>query len=146
MNKKIILFSLFFLLFAIFFFVSQSEKEIEKVCIKENCFSVEIADENNERILGLSNRDFLDLDSGMLFVFPDKTIPNFWMKEMNFPIDIIWIDENLEIVDISKNLQPCAGNFCETYNPDRKIKYVLEINSGLSESFEIGDKAIFVRA
>ena len=125
-----------------FFLFSNSKEEIKSVCIKEKCFSVEIADENSERILGLSNRDFLDFNYGMLFVFQEETIPNFWMKEMKFPIDIIWIDENLEISEISKNLSPCEKDFCPTHNPKEKIKYVLEINAGLSEnySFEIGDE------
>ena len=142
MKNKIIFFSLFILLIAVFFFISQTEKEIKSVCINEKCFSVEIADENYEKVLGLSNRDSLNENQAMLFIFKEETIPNFWMKDMKFPIDIIWIDENLEISEISKNLKPCEEDFCPTFKPKEKIKYVLEINAGLSEefNFEVGDE------
>ena len=142
MKNKRILFLLFIFFLAVLFFFFNSSKEIKSICINEKCFNVEIADENSERISGLSNRDSLNLDSGMLFIFEEETNPNFWMKEMKFPIDIIWIDENMKISGINKNLQPCIKDFCPTYHPEEKIKYVFEINSGLSENFgfEIGDK------
>ena len=125
-----------------FILFSNSQKEIKSVCINEKCFFVEIADENIERVFGLSNRDFLDLNYGMLFIFEEETIPGFWMEEMKFQIDIIWIGSDFKIIGIDKNLKPCKKDFCPTYNPEEKIKYVLEINAGLSEdySFEIGDE------
>ena len=142
MKNKRILFLLFIFFLAVLFFFFNSSKEIKSICINEKCFSVEIADENSERISGLSNRYSLNLNSGMLFIFKEETNPNFWMKEMKFPIDIIWIDENMKISGINKNLQPCIKDFCPTFKPKEKIKYVLEINSRLSENFgfEIGDK------
>ena len=142
MKNKRIFFSLFILLIVFFFFVSQTEKEIKSACINEKCFSVEIADENSERVSGLSNRDSLNENQAMLFIFKEETIPNFWMKDMKFPIDIIWIDENLEISGIQKNLSPCEEDFCPTFKPKKKIKYALEINAELSEEFnlEIGDE------
>jgi len=139
-NLAFILISI--LIIAGFVLFSNPKEEIKSICINEKCFSVEIADENSERISGLGNRDSLNFNSGMFFIFKEETNPNFWMKEMKFPIDIIWIDENMKISGINKNLQPCIKDFCPTYHPEEKIKYVLEINAGLSENFgfEIGDK------
>lgn len=114
-----------------------------EVCIEENCFQVEIAETIQERSKGLSNRESLDLNKGMLFVMSQKTIPRFWMKKMEFPLDIIWINSDLEIIGIEKDLQPCVQNeVCPTFSPEEKILYVLEINSGLSDeyNFAIGDR------
>ena len=74
MKNKRIFFSLFILLIAVFFFISQTEKEVKSVCINEKCFSVEIADENYEKVLGLSNRDSLNENQAMLFIFKEETI------------------------------------------------------------------------
>ena len=125
------------------FYLAIFEKETKQVCINEKCFKVEIADNNSERMIGLSKYESLPENQGMLFIFPVEEIPGFWMKDMKFPIDIIWINKNLEIIGFDKNLQPCEENKnCEVYYPTKKIKYVLEINSGLSEmnNFEIGDR------
>lgn len=121
--------------------------EPDKICIENKaCFDAEIADTPENRTLGLSNRDSLDENKAMLFAFEIEGIYGFWMKDMNFPLDIIWIDKNLEIVGIEKNLQPCeTGRSCFIVYPDEKIIYALEVNSGLSDrhGFEKGDVIYF---
>lgn len=106
------------------------------------CFSVEIANTDEERRIGLSQTQSLDEDEGMLFIFNGPSLPRFWMKDMDFPLDIIWVNENLEIVEIDENLVPCMDVQCPTYSPSQRVKYVLEINSGLSEKYRIskGDR------
>ncbi|MEK6842285.1 MAG: DUF192 domain-containing protein [Nanoarchaeota archaeon] len=143
-NVKILL-TLIIVLVGLFLFLN-SNKEIKSVCINEKCFLVEIADSNEERIKGLSNRDFLEENKGMFFIFEKETVPNFWMKDMNFPIDIIWIDKEMKIVGIEENIQPCfSDKLCQTFSPMEKIKYVLEINAGLSDenNFTSGESIIF---
>lgn len=105
--------------------------------------TVEIADEPHEQSRGLSGRKFLEENDGMLFIFPQPDKHSFWMKDMKFPLDIIWIDEKLTIVDMAKNLSP--ETFPATFSPSSPVKYVIEINAGWSDknNITIGDKVSF---
>ena len=86
----------------------QNEKcgpyEQKNLQIGERIIKVDISDTDCKRELGLSGRKNLLEDVGMLFVFNKEGNYPFWMKEMNFPIDIIWIDENFIIIYIKKEL------------------------------------------
>lgn len=87
---------------------------------------------------------------GMLFVFSKSETLNFWMKDMSFDLDMVWLDENLKIVHIEKNAQ--AGSYNKQNPAESTIftngnslaKYVLEINSGLSSrlNLKVGDTLI----
>ena len=113
-----------------------------EACINNTCFEIEIRDTKEERAKGLMNIEELDEKKGMLFVFDDSSIYSFWMKNTLIELDIIWINENLEIVWIAKNVNPCEEDPCPSYNPQENAKYVLEINAGLSEKYgvKIDDK------
>ncbi|HEX9664656.1 MAG TPA: DUF192 domain-containing protein, partial [Patescibacteria group bacterium] len=76
----------------------------------------------------------------MLFIFDKKDYYSFWMKEMEFPIDIIWIDDQT-VVGIEKNIQPPAAGRLFVYRPEQKVNLVLEIGAGLSDqrNIKIGD-------
>ena len=102
--------------------------------------TVEIADDPKEQSQGLSYRQSLSTNKGMLFVFPQPAMPSFWMKNMNFSLDIIWINEDNIIVEITKNISP--DTFPKTFSPPSPIKYVLEVNSGWSNrnNIKINDK------
>jgi len=101
-----------------------------KITIGNNSVQVEIADSSDEQILGLSGRDSLDRNSGMLFVYESPTNPGFWMKDMRFPIDIVWISDNLKVIGINKDIQP--NSYPKSYYPPGPVKYVLEVNAGVS--------------
>lgn len=105
--------------------------------------NIEIADDNDERAMGLMFRERLDENSGMLFTFDDEENRTFWMKNTLIPLDMIFIDENLEIVDI-KNALPCKFEPCALYKSVQPSKYVLEVNANFSASkgINIGDKMI----
>jgi len=139
------------ILFAAFFAISLlppfsrerggSARDID-VCIRDSCFSVELALTPEQRALGLMHRESMDVGSGMLFVYDQEAIYSFWMKNTLITLDIIWINEDNEIVFISKNTQPCQSDSCPTINPGKEAMYVLEINGGLSErlGFAEGDE------
>ncbi len=116
-----------------------SEKPREPyVKIREAVFYVEIADDDAERGKGLSGRESLPEDRGMLFVFENPGRYSFWMYEMRFALDIIWIDEDGRVVHIEENLQPCTPNqVCSSYTPSADAKYVLEVNAGLAKKHGI---------
>jgi len=90
--------------------------------------NVDIADTDSERTRGLSGREILGPKEGMLFVFDTSRIPHFWMKDMNFALDIIWINEQLEIVGFVENASP--ESFPKTFSPSLPVKYVLETGGG----------------
>ncbi len=113
-----------------------AKKKKDEVCYKKHCFEVELARTHQERSTGLMGRESLDKDEGMLFFFDKEGRHSFWMKNTLTPLDIIWIDSNKEVIFISKNTQPCKTDFCPTITPDKKAKYVLEINGGTAD--EIG--------
>lgn len=124
---------LIFIIFLIIVLCSCSSKDrISKVCFKQKCFEVEIADTKQERERGLMNRENLAIQKGMLFIYKKEDIYSFWMKNTKMPLDIIWINENFEVVSIFPNAQPCETENCELIRPLKKAKYVLEINGGLA--------------
>lgn len=133
-------------------FVVEEEKakllvsNLALVTIKDKTYSVEIAKTANEREIGLSNRDFLPENTGMLFVFENSDIYAFWMKETLIPLDIIWISEGQKIVYIEKNAQP--GTYPTVYKPTKKALFVLELAGGESDKnfFEVGDQVSFSSA
>ena len=93
---------------------------------------------------GLSGRNNLQEDEGMLFVFDHADKYPFWMKDMNFPIDIIWIGEDMQVVYIEKNAEPAS--YPETFAPSQNAKYVLEVVSSFSQKNNLkeGDEVEFL--
>lgn len=120
-------------------------EDTQQVCLRNNCFQVEIADNSIERQQGLMFREQLDKDKGMLFIFDEEGIYPFWMKNTLIPLDMIWINEDKEIVYIENNAQPCKEEVCTSYNPNANARYVFEINSGLTNELgiKIGNKLDF---
>jgi uncharacterized protein len=93
---------------------------------------------NEQRTKGLSVKDGLAENEAMLFVFDNEAEHTFWMKDMKFPIDIIWIDSDKTIVHIEHNLQPCGyGLLCPTYKPGQDSLYVLETVGGFAEKHDV---------
>lgn len=116
----------------------------KKVCIKNICTQAEVVDRILKLQQGLMFRKSLSLEKSMLFVFKKEDYHDFWMKNMNFPLDIIWINKDKFIVGITKNAQPCLQG-CETFTVQEKVKYVLEVISGFADKYQIrvGDKVEF---
>ena len=119
----------------------QYAAEHGSVIIDDVKVKVEIADEASEMARGLSNRKSLDKNHGMIFVFVEPGQPAFWMKDMEFPIDIIWIKNDV-VVDIAPNLPVVAAEFLSTYSPREPANYVLEVNAGFAKEngIKVGDK------
>ena len=119
------------LIFAWFLFKPDPTKELEKTCliIEQKCFQVEIADSKEEQIKGLSDRDKLDKDIGMLFVFDQAEEQCLWMKDMNFSVDMVWANKQRKIIKIIENVSPDTypESFCQ-----EDTKYVLEFNRGFA--------------
>ena len=123
--------------------IDESKEEFKQICFKENCFNVKVVSTVHERERGLMDYESLGENEGMLFGFQEEGKHNFWMKNMSFPIDIIWINKNLEVVGFVENAIPCVGE-CSIYDSYQNSLYVLEINAGKIQELAINieDKII----
>lgn len=99
-----------------------------------------VADTETKRRYGLSDQPYLAPDHGMLFLFDAPVQPSFWMKDMNFPIDIIWLS-GTTVVEITQNAPvPIPGvgtDELPRYGPDSPVDRVLEVNAGFAAAHGI---------
>ena len=103
---------------------------------------IEIADSDYETETGLMYRKSMAENQGMLFIFPDVRQHFFHMKNTEFGLDIIFLNEDLRIASFQENAQPFDEKLLPSQVP---VKYALEINAGLSEKWvlEVGDQVEF---
>lgn len=111
-----------------------------RISIGEVTIPVTIADTPDERELGLSGTEYLKEGTGKLFVFDTPGLYGFWMKDMAYSIDIIWIDADLRVVSISKDIS--ERSYPEVFYPPTDIAYVLEVNSGFSTKHNIAQNQL----
>jgi uncharacterized membrane protein (UPF0127 family) len=138
MIKKIRIFRGLFLLVLIlsiaWFFNKVPEKEVLKI---GNCeFEVELALSPSQQYQGLSNRDDLKNNEGMLFIFEEVKDRTFVMREMNFPLDIIFI-RDFRVINLYHNLAPEGSKPTRSYHSGSPVDAVLEIKGGLSQVCKI---------
>ena len=122
--------------------VCHADAVAPQVCHLGNCVTVEVVSKQDEMDRGLMYRTRLDQNKGMLFVFTHDDKFSFWMKNMHFNLDILWISLEGRIVFISRNVPACLKSPCPVYTPDKEARFVLELNSGYSAShhWKVGDK------
>lgn len=105
--------------------------------------SLEYAVTAADREKGLSGRTQLPPDRGLLFQFEEPGLHCFWMKDMNFPIDIVWLDSSKKIIDIRENVSPDSypAKFC----PAQNAAYGLEVRAGLIKNagVDLGEQLQF---
>lgn len=114
------------------YFISSDYRVLSKI-------DVELANTDYDRQRGLMNREKLEENQGMLFVFPYQDTLSFWMKETKISLDIIFINSEREIVTIHKNTVPFS---LEQYQSSKPAQYVVEVNAGYSEKngIRVGDR------
>lgn len=107
---------------------------------------VQIADTEPRRVRGLMFQDQLPYDQGMIFVFDKPGLYSLWMLNMQFPLDMMWFDENGKIVHIEKNVPPCKTPLeittCQSIVPEGQATYVIEVTSGFVEQHKITKNSI----
>lgn len=110
------------------------------VTINDNKIKVELANNMFKQYKGLSDRNHLCQNCGMLFVFPDKSKKKFVMRDMRFPLDILFINDN-KIVKINEKLMPEGHQTKNIYSSQEPVNYVLELNGAyVSEhNIKVGD-------
>ena len=122
----------------------KTSKKYTTVKINDVSVRAEISESLIERSKGLMFKKSLPDNEGMLFVFDKEGYHRFWMMNMSFPIDIIWIDNEKKVVHIVKDAKPC-GLICNSYAPEKEAKYVLEVNANFTtkNKINVDTKVIF---
>ena len=101
--------------------------------------TAEIAIDPEKRRLGYMFREHIGPDEGMLFVFERKARHDFWMKNCKVSLDIIWLDEDLTVVQIAREAPPCPESGpCPSIVPLRPARYVLELAGGAAARHGVG--------
>jgi hypothetical protein len=133
MRDRLILASLIIILIYSF---ARAEGKSEKVCFRDVCVKAQAVSSALEKQIGLMFRKSLGDGSGMLFINDHEGIYPFWMKNMRFPLDIIWIGKDKRVSFIAKNVPPC-GDDCKTIVPDKSARYILEVNAGFADKYQV---------
>lgn len=123
----------------------QQLEQLSKLRVGNTLISVDVADTPSKRSKGLSGRESIEENYGMLFVFDQPSQRVFWMKGMNIPLDFIWINGE-RVVDLTSNVpspQPGTPNEqLPRYSSNQPIDKVLEVKAGsiTRHNIKIGDK------
>lgn len=119
------------------------------VRIGDLTIEAEVANTPAERVPGLGGRDRLPRDAGMLFVHVDERQRTFWMRDMRFALDFVWISADRRVVELTQDVpSPTPGtpdSDLPTYRPAVPVQYVLEVNAGIAAEagIEVGDAVSF---
>jgi len=121
-----------------------SDSSLKSIKINDIEILVEIADTSEKRAKGLSDRQSLPENQGMLFLFDKPDFHSFWMKDTLIPLDFIWIRDD-KVVGITQNIKPEGYQPPHVLTPEEKINAVLEVNAGFvkKSNLKVGDKISF---
>lgn len=108
-----------------------------QLTIGATTLAVDVADTDEERVQGLSGRPSLAEGTGLFFVFEEDSAWGIWMKDMRFPIDIIWADASGTIVTIAHEVSP--ETYPEVFMPTAPARYVLEVPAGYAKKAGIAE-------
>lgn len=129
-------------------FIKNVQNQYKIMKIGEKAINIQVLDTEEERMKGLSGRPILEENLGFLFIFDKEDYHGIWMKDMNFPIDIAWLDKDKKIIHIEKNVSP--DTYPKVFYSFRdgvwtESLYVLETNANFFENskIKIGDLTEF---
>lgn len=107
-----------------------------KIEIGDKVYNVEIARTEEEKMKGLQGKTSLASDEGMLFIYEEPDTVAFWMKDTDIPLDIVFIDENEEVISVKQGIPND-----ETLLEENDVMYVLEVNqnSGIQPGDELDE-------
>jgi uncharacterized membrane protein (UPF0127 family) len=105
-------------------------------------YTLYIADTEEKRVRGLSGSKPLRSDEGMLFVFPFKDRYNFWMKDMNYPLDVVFVDNDI-VVTVLKNIDP--STYPNTFTATAPFNKVIELKAGSLDQGITGSSQILLK-
>lgn len=128
---------------ALFAILSRIGASTEILRVGNTTINIQVADSDQERMQGLSGREGLAQNEGLLFVFEKEGYHGFWMKDMNFAIDMAWIDKDKKIIHIESDVSP--DSYPKVFSPNFPSLYVLETKANFLKNagIKIGDLAEF---
>lgn len=103
------------------------ENQVPGVTVRDVAVDAIIADEERERVRGLSGVSEMGPREGLLMIFDTADHHAIWMKDMNFPIDIIWIGDDLTVVDVNEAVSP--DTYPSIFEPETPARMALEVNA-----------------
>lgn len=109
----------------------RGSRDMKQLLVRGTPVDARLAVTREEQIRGLSGTQSLPDGEGLLFVYAEPSRSGIWMKDMNYPIDVLWISEEGKIVHIVENMRP--ESYPQAYYPDEDATYVLELPSGFVE-------------
>ena len=115
-----------------------------RVSLAGESFSVEIAHTRAQRTQGLMFRASMPTDRGMLFLFPQPRPMAFWMKNTLIPLDILFFDQQGQLLSAYRNAPPCQQQPCRTYPSGTPAAMVLELNGGRSAEMPLSGQSRLV--
>ncbi|NJN46478.1 MAG: DUF192 domain-containing protein [Candidatus Competibacteraceae bacterium] len=136
LSKRFSLFSGLFLLLTWWLVTGSglAQTQLHEISVSTTRFRVEIAQTLEERQQGLMFRTQLPADQGMLFVQPTPGQASFWMKNTYIPLDMLYFDDQGQLLEMHTDVPPCKAKPCPVYKSQAtRVKYILEINGGLAE-------------
>jgi uncharacterized membrane protein (UPF0127 family) len=127
--------------------VGKEKRDLSVLRVGEQTLGVEIADSAQEWSQGLSGREQLAGDEGMLFVFDDQVRRSFWMRQMRFPLDMLFVRDG-RVNEIVRNVPAPSGSQDGTeirVQSQEPADWVLEVNSGWTQEHgvEVGDEVTY---
>ncbi len=126
---------------------SASKTEISHTVLGGHAFDLEVARTPQQWQKGLSQRDTLSNNQGMVFVLPTEQPLQFWMKDTLIPLDIIYFNSNGSFNSVHKNVPPCklpkyTSSYCPTYPSDGAAQYVVELKGGTLDQLKIAPQTL----
>ena len=122
-----------------------SPRQIKEVAISDAVVHVHVADTPSSRAQGLSGTPPLSTGQGLLLDFKTSGPQGIWMKDMSYPLDLIWLDIEGRVVHIEKNVSP--DSYPQVFSSPHPARYVLEARAGFAQRHEVveGTMATFAR-
>jgi uncharacterized membrane protein (UPF0127 family) len=102
----------------------------------------EVADTPEKLLFGLAFQEALPPNGGMIYIFEATGLHRVTTKEYRFPVDIIWIDESHQIVQLTENVEPCLKDPCPRYGPSDAVRYLIQARAGFikQQGLAVGDE------
>ncbi|MFA6553984.1 MAG: DUF192 domain-containing protein [Candidatus Paceibacterota bacterium] len=118
-------------------YVQQNSSKLSTISVgaPNGTINTFVATSSDDQELGLGGRDSISKQEGMIFAFPDSASRGFWMQDMLFPIDIVWIREDKTVASVTSGI--ATSTYPDIFFPTEPVMYVLELNAGSAKDFGI---------
>lgn len=114
-----------------------NDQQVTVMHVGSKTYQLIVSDTNAERTKGLGYRSTLPSNEGMLFIFNSSAKLCFWMKGMQFPLDMVWLNSNKQIVYLKSQISP--KTYPEIFCSSESAQYVIELNAGQAQAADLRD-------